>query len=123
LTDGQGADSAIVTIGVVNGEHIAQAFRAIRKGGIVVVTGLGQFSEVGIPVSLAELTLYQKRIQGSLYGQCNPTSDIPMQLQMYREGKLKLDELITNTYTLDEVAIGYDDLRAGKNIRGVLVFD
>jgi S-(hydroxymethyl)glutathione dehydrogenase/alcohol dehydrogenase len=123
LTDGQGADSAIVTIGVVNGEHIAQAFRAIRKGGIVVVTGLGQFSEVGIPVSLAELTLYQKRIQGSLYGQCNPTSDIPMQLQMYREGKLKLDELITNTYTLDEVATGYDDLRAGKNIRGVLVFD
>ena len=122
-TNGQGADSAIVTIGVVEGEHIAQAFAAIRKAGTVVVTGLGHSGDVGIPISFFELTLYQKRIQGSLFGQMNPSWDILKQVQMYRDGKLKLDELVTRTYPLDEVARGYEDMHAGKNIRGVIVFE
>ena len=119
LTNGQGADAAIVTVGVVHGDHVAQAFSAIRKAGTVVVTALGRVTDVGIPVSLAELTLFQKRIQGSLFGASNPSSDILRQAQMYRDGKLKLDELITATYTLDEVAKGYEDMHAGRNIRGV----
>jgi NDMA-dependent alcohol dehydrogenase len=123
FTNGQGADSAIVTVGVVTGEHIAQAFAAIRKGGTTVVTGVGSMAEVGIPVSPFELTLTQKRLQGSLFGACSPSVDILRQLDMYRSGLLKLDELITSTYTLDEVAKGYEDMHAGKNIRGVIVFD
>ena len=123
LTNGQGADASIVTVGVVKGDHVAQAFAATRKAGTVVVTGLGNLLEVGIPVPLAELTLFQKRIQGALFGACNPSADILRQAQMYREGKLKLDELVTATYTLDEVAKGYEDMHAGKNIRGVVLFD
>jgi NDMA-dependent alcohol dehydrogenase len=123
LTNGQGADSVIVTIGVVKGEHVGQAFGATRKAGTVVVTGLGDITEVGIPVSIGELTLFQKRIQGSLFGQSNPSSDILRQAQLYRDGKIKLDELVTRTYTLDEVAQGYEDMHAGKNIRGVIVFE
>ena len=123
VTNGQGADSVIVTIGVVKGEHVGQAFAATRKAGTVVVTGLGDITEVGIPVPLGELTLFQKRIQGSLFGQSSPSSDILRQAQMYRDGKLKLDELVTSTYSLDEVAKGYEDMHAGKNIRGVILFD
>lgn len=123
VTNGQGADSVIVTIGVVKGEHVGQAFAATRKAGTVVVTGLGDITEVGIPVPLGELTLFQKRIQGSLFGQSSPSSDILRQAQMYRDGKLKLDELVTSTYALDEVAKGYEDMHAGKNIRGVVLFD
>lgn len=123
VTNGQGADSVIVTIGVVKGEHVGQAFAATRKAGTVVVTGLGDITEVGIPVSIGELTLFQKRIQGSVFGQSSPSSDILRQAQMYRDGKLKLDELVTTTYTLDQVAQGYEDMHAGKNIRGVVLFD
>ncbi len=123
FTNGQGADSVIVTVGVVKGEHVGQAFAATRKAGTVVVTGLGDITEVGIPVSIGELTLFQKRIQGSLFGQSSPSSDILRQAQMYRDGKLKLDELVTRTYTLDEVAQGYEDMHAGNNLRGVVVFD
>jgi Zn-dependent alcohol dehydrogenase len=47
----------------------------------------------------------------------------PALLELYRRGELQLDEMITNTYTLDEINQGYADLRAGKNIRGVIVFD
>jgi len=123
VTNGQGADSAIVTVGVTKGEHVGEAFAAIRKGGTVVVTGMGDLTEVGIAVPLSELTLFQKRIQGSVYGSCSPTIDILEQLQLYKEGILKLDELITTRYSLDDIAQGYEDMHAGKNIRGVVVFD
>ena len=69
------------------------------------------------------MTTYQKRLQGSLFGASNPTADIPWLLEMYREGMLKLDELITGRYPLDEINQGYEDMHAGKNIRGVLDFD
>lgn len=122
FTNGQGADSAIVTVGVTTGEHIAQAFSAIRKAGTCVVTGLGSMTDVGIPISPMELTLYQKRLQGSLYGSCAPTSDIPWMIDLYRAGKLKLDELVTRTYSLDEVDQGFTDMREGRNLRGVIRF-
>lgn len=122
LTHGQGADAAVVTVGVTTGEHIGQAFAAIRKGGTVVVTGAGDGREVGVPVPIAELILHHKRIQGALFGSTSPTVDIPRQLSLYRAGKLKLDELITARYPLEEVARGYEDMHAGTNLRGVVVF-
>jgi S-(hydroxymethyl)glutathione dehydrogenase/alcohol dehydrogenase len=121
VTNGQGADSAIVTVGVTTGQHIAEAFTAIRKAGTVVVTGLGDMTEVGIPISPAELTLFQKRVQGALFGASNPSRDILWMLELYQGGKLKLDELVTNTYTLETLNQGYADMHAGKNLRGVLI--
>ncbi|WP_369138086.1 NDMA-dependent alcohol dehydrogenase [Modestobacter versicolor] len=123
ITNGQGADAAIVTIGVVTGDHVAQAMAAIRKAGTVVVTGIGKMTDVGAPVSLFELTMMQKRIQGSLYGENSPRDIIPKLLRMYQSGQLKLDELITREYSLDQVAEAYDDMHAGLNIRGVVVYD
>lgn len=123
FTNGQGADSSIVTVGVTTGEHVAQAFSAIRKAGTCVVTGLGNLTDVGVPIAISELTLFQKRLQGSLFGESSPSSDMLKMLRLYTEGKLKLDELVTRTYTLDEVAQGYEDMHAGTNLRGVIVFD
>jgi len=53
LHNGQGADVAIVTVGVMKGEIIAEAFASIRKQGTVVVTGLGDLTEVGVPIPIA----------------------------------------------------------------------
>ena len=120
VTDGQGADAAVVTTGVLKTEHVAQAFAAIRKAGTVVVTAVGnEHEEIRIPAF--QLTLFQKRIQGALFGQSSPSRDIPWMLQMYQNGQLKLDELVTTTYKLDEINDGYADMHAGKNIRGVIV--
>jgi S-(hydroxymethyl)glutathione dehydrogenase/alcohol dehydrogenase len=65
-------------------------------------------------------TLYKKTIKGSLFGDCNPTSDIPRLLPLYQTGDLKLDELITRRYSLEQVNEGYADLLAGHNVRGVI---
>jgi NDMA-dependent alcohol dehydrogenase len=120
FTNGQGADSCIVAVGVTTGEHIGQGVDAIRKGGTCVLTGLGNMMDASIPVSAAMITLFQKRIQGSLFGASSPTKDIPAMLNHYRQGRLKLDELITRRYTLDQVNEGYSDMRNGLNMRGII---
>ena len=112
-----GADKAIVTVGVVTSEVVSHAFNAIRKGGTVVVTGLADPMKTTIEVSGAILTLFEKRIQGSLFGSGDPFHDIPRMVELYQAGDLKLDELITATYTLDQINQGYQDLLDGKNIR------
>ena len=122
LTRGVGADKAIVTVGVVTSEVVSQAFNAIRKGGTVVVTGLADPTKNTIELPGALLTLFEKRIQGSLFGSGDPFHDIPRMVELYRSGDLKLDELITTTYTLDQVNQGYQDLLDGKNVRGVVVY-
>ena len=65
----------------------------------------------------------EKQVVGSLFGSGNPRADIPKLLGLYREGQLDLDGLVTKTYPLDDVNEGYEDMRAGTNIRGVIVYD
>ncbi|MCD0448614.1 zinc-binding dehydrogenase [Actinocorallia sp. API 0066] len=122
-TNGQGADSAIVTVGVLRPEHPGQALAAVRKAGTVVVTAIAPHDAPGAPVLLPDLTLSQKRLQGSLFGATNGNWDVRRLLNLYRTGQLKLDEMVTRTYKLDEITLGYEDLNAGRNIRGVVLHD
>lgn len=122
FTGGQGADAVIVTVGVTTGEHIGQAIAAVRKDGTVVSVGVGPATTLQVPINLLELTMSQKRLVGALYGQRGPFATIPKLAALYAAGSLKLDEMITTTYTLDQVAEGYKDMHAGHNIRGVVEF-
>ncbi len=123
FTNGQGADQTIVTVGVIKPEHLGQAMASIRKAGTVVVTALGNIADTTpVPISLADVTLFQKRIQGAMFGMSNPNWDILRQLELYRNGMLKLDELVTKTYRLDDIQQGYQDMHDGKNIRGVIKY-
>jgi len=123
MTRGQMADSAILTVDLMTPEVVSAGFDAIGKGGTVVVTGLNKLEIPSVTVSGAVLTLFRKSIKGSLFGDCNPTTDIPKILGLYQAGDLKLDEIITRNYTLDQVNEGYDDLLAGKNVRGVIIHE
>jgi S-(hydroxymethyl)glutathione dehydrogenase/alcohol dehydrogenase len=118
-----GADVAIVTVDVVNEGVVQAATAAVHKDGAVVLTGLAHPEALTVHLSGADITLNRKRILGSLFGDCNPAWDITKMLDLYRAGKLKLDELVTKTYSLEEINQGYDDLEAGKNIRGVIVHE
>jgi S-(hydroxymethyl)glutathione dehydrogenase/alcohol dehydrogenase len=123
LPRGVGADTAVVTTGLVTEEDVTGAFRVIGKGGTVVVTGANKFDLINMQLPAAELTLFRKTLKGSIFGDCNATSDIPMLLGMYQAGQLKLDELITQRYSLDQVAEGYEDMLAGRTLRGLLVHE
>jgi NDMA-dependent alcohol dehydrogenase len=121
-TDGQGADVSIITVGRVDGDIIGQAFAATGKTGTCVLCSLGQ-NEPGIAIAPPDLQTLAKKLKGVMFGNCNPATDIPGLLQMYKDGRLKLDEVVTARYPLDEINQGFKDLKDGKNLRGVLVHD
>jgi len=123
LTRGVGANSAIVTVGVVDQQVVTEAFNAIGKGGVVVLTGLNKLDINNVQLPGSVMTLFRKTVKGSLFGDCNPTTDIPKILGLYQSGDIKLDEIITKTYTLDQVNEGYEDLLNGKNVRGVIIHE
>jgi S-(hydroxymethyl)glutathione dehydrogenase/alcohol dehydrogenase len=123
LTRGQMADSVILTPGVMYGDLLAPALTLTAKGGTCVVTAVAPMTQMTADINLFELAMWQKEVRGVLFGAGNPRYDIPNLLGLYRTGQLKLDELITNTYRLDQINEGYQDLRDGKNVRGVILYD
>ena len=123
MTWGQNADKVIITVGLVDGAMIAPAMAVVRKGGTLVVTSVANMMATDVQLSLFDLAMMNKEIKGTIFGSGNPRFDIPNLLSMYREGTLQLDELITKTYTLDQINEGYQDMRDGNNIRGVIMFD
>ncbi len=121
LTQGAGVNFSFEVIG--NPDLIGEAFNATSKGGTIVAVGVSPISSQSIPINPHILTIFQKSLLGTIYGTANAQVEIPRLLQMYKVGKLKLDELITKTYKLDDVNEAYSDMLAGKNLRGVILFD
>jgi NDMA-dependent alcohol dehydrogenase len=122
LTWGALADKAIITTGVAEGSMIASIMAMVGKGGRCVVTAVAPIAATDVTLSLFELTLLQKELVGSIFGSANPRRDIPRLLRLYMEGKLKLDELVTRTYDLQDINQGYQDMRDGKNTRGMIMY-
>ena len=114
------ADKVILTMGVAQGEYIQPALAMTAKGGRVVQTAIAPFSVESVTMNLFELAMYEKQLVGSIFGSANPRRDIPRLLRLYQEGQLKLDELITTRYQLEDVNQGYQDMRDNKNVRGVI---
>ena len=84
MTRGQGADSAILTVDLMTAEVVEAGFNAIGKGGIVVITGLNKLELPTVQLSGSVMTLFRKTVKGSLFGDCNPTTDIPKILGLYQ---------------------------------------
>ena len=122
LTWGRMAEKAVITVGAIVGDDIEDAMALIGKGGRVVVTGMGNITDMDVKLNLFMFTMLQKDLQGAIFGGANPRADIPWLLSMYREGRLKLDELITTTYALEDINQGYQDMKDGKNLRGLIVY-
>ncbi|PXY20805.1 NDMA-dependent alcohol dehydrogenase [Prauserella muralis] len=119
-TWGQLADHALITVGVLDDEVIDAAIQVVGKSGKVTITAVGNGS---VNHNAGMLIGYQRRVQGAVFGACNPLYDVPRLLSLYRTGDLKLDELVTRRYSLEQVNDGYADMLSGKNIRGVIMHE
>jgi S-(hydroxymethyl)glutathione dehydrogenase/alcohol dehydrogenase len=101
---------------------ISQALQAIRPGGTAVIAGLhAALTEVPIPA--ASLILQNKSLLGSFYGSGRPQIDLPKLVNLYRAGRLQLDQLISQRYPLEELPQAFHDMEAGHVARGIIVFD
>jgi S-(hydroxymethyl)glutathione dehydrogenase / alcohol dehydrogenase len=117
LTDGRGADAALDTAGVPG--IVAQAYAAVRRGGTVVAVGLpAEGLTADLPAS--DLPREEKVVTGSFYGSCDPQVDMPQVLDLYMEGKLPLDRLVTRTYPLDEINEAFAAMNSGEVARAVI---
>ncbi|AQA02465.1 alcohol dehydrogenase [Mycobacterium sp. MS1601] len=121
LTWGVGVDKAFEAIATA--ETIGQAVRSVRKSGTVAVVGLTRHDQPSIPINPSDFVLWQKTLTGSLNGGCNPRNDIPKMLKLWDSGQINLDGLVTKEYRIEQINDAYDDLLAGKNLRGVIRYE
>ena len=120
LSRGRLCDRVIVSPSVLYGPILAEAMSITGKGSTCVAVGVAPFAQTDIPMALHDLVLWNKELKGTVYGSMNPRTAIPQLVALYESGQLKLAELITRRYSLDEVNNGYDDLRNGEILRGVI---
>jgi S-(hydroxymethyl)glutathione dehydrogenase/alcohol dehydrogenase len=116
---GGGPDYAFECVG--SGALAELVYKVIRRGGKAVIVGVARPTDAASfkPMSMV---FEEKTLQGSLFGSCVPRIDYPRMLNLYMAGKLKLDELITRRYKIDEARQAFADLESGQNARGVIVF-
>ena len=120
ITYGAMADKAILCLGLAEGSHLAPMMALLKKAGRGVVTSVANMMANDAQLNLFDFAMQRKELVGCLFGNANPRYDIPRLLALYMDGKLKLDEMVTTEYTLDEINKGYQDMRDGKNIRGLI---
>jgi NDMA-dependent alcohol dehydrogenase len=119
LTGGKGMDYAFEVVGLPITTR--QAYDCLAKRGVAMVVGITPTTaEVTIP-SLS--LVYDERVlTGSLYGSAAPKTDIPRMIDLYRAGSLKLDELLSRSYPIEEINQAYDALQSGETLRSVVTF-
>ena len=123
LTNGVMADRVVLTPSVLHAELVAPAMMLTRKGGTCLMTAVPKLEVNMVPLLLVDMLQGCKQLKGLLYGGMNPRASMPMLLSMYRSGNLKLDELVTHRYRLDQINDAITDMREGRNIRGIIEFD
>ncbi len=119
LTDQRGADFVFVTVGAK--EAADQAYGLLAPSGTAVMVGLPALG-VKSEFDVLMFTISSQRILGSTMGSSNIQTDIPKLIDLYRQGRLKLDELITNRYPLEEINEAIDSAKRGEALRNVIVF-
>ncbi|MBI3455745.1 MAG: Zn-dependent alcohol dehydrogenase [Candidatus Rokubacteria bacterium] len=119
LTGGQGVDYAFEVIGLP--ETMSQTVEVLRKRGVAVIVGVSR-PEAAIPLKTLPLVFQERTVTGSVYGSARPRVDVPRLLDLYVAGKLKLDQLLTRTYPLEQINEAYEALERGETARSVVTF-
>ncbi len=120
LTDGRGADYVFVTVGAK--QAFDQSYGLLAKGGVVVLVGMAG-KDVTTEFNPLQFADSSQRIIGSKMGSSNIQRDIPSLIALYRQGRLKLDELITDRYPLEQINEAIAAVNKGEALRNIIVFD
>jgi Zn-dependent alcohol dehydrogenase len=117
LTNGRGADFVFVTVG--NAEALEQSFTMIGQRGVVVIVGV---VNEPVPILPAEFSISEKGLIGSKGGSINPAMDVPNMVELYKAKRIKLDEMITGRYPLEQINEAIASVVRGEALRNVIVF-
>jgi Zn-dependent alcohol dehydrogenase len=115
----RGADYSFAAVGDVRA--MAQAIDVLAPGGTAVMIGVPPTGAT-VPLSIQPLVSQERVIRGSIYGSARTREDFPRLVELYLAGRLRLDDLITRRYSIDEADQAFRDLAAGALARGLIVF-
>ena len=116
---GGGVDFSFEAVG--HPELMSQTYDSCRRKGTATIVGVGKLTD-SFPINALMASMSGKTLKGSMYGDANPHVDFPMLLSLYKQGKLNLDDMISSTYSIDDAVQAFEDMQAGKNARGVIVY-
>ncbi|MDC0077453.1 Zn-dependent alcohol dehydrogenase [Deltaproteobacteria bacterium] len=119
LTGGRGADYVFVTVG--SKSALEQGFKLLCKGGTLVIVGMTA-DGVKIEFDSCAFASVEQRLLGSKMGSTRLTTDIPWYISLYQQDRLKLDELISARYPLENINEAIADVSQGDALRNVIVF-
>ena len=97
------------------------AYGITRRGGMTITAGLPPPSAT-FPLPAVNLVAEERTVKGSYIGTCVPSRDIPRYIDLYRQGKLAVNRLMSGTLKLEDINRGFDLLNEGKAVRQVVVF-
>lgn len=119
LTGGRGADFVFITAG--SGKAIEQGATLMRRGGTLVIVGMPA-TGVKLELEAANFANDSQRVLGSKMGSTRLSVDVPKLVELYQEGRLKLDELITKRYPLEQINEAIAAVNRGEALRNVIIF-
>ncbi|SHN12052.1 zinc-binding dehydrogenase [Actinacidiphila paucisporea] len=119
LTGGHGADVAVECVG--RADTIRTAWSSTRRGGRTTVVGIGGQDQKVI-FSALELFYFGRTLSGCVYGNCDPTQDLPVLAGHVREGRLDLSGMVTEHIGLDGIPAAFEAMTAGRGGRALIVF-
>jgi S-(hydroxymethyl)glutathione dehydrogenase/alcohol dehydrogenase len=115
----RGADYSFAAVGDVRA--MAQAIDCLAPGGTAVMIGVPPTGAT-VPLAIGPMVSQERVVRGSIYGSARTREDFPRLVELYLAGKLRLDDLITRRYSIDQANEGFQDLAAGAVARGLIVF-
>ncbi len=119
LTENRGADYAFITVGSI--KAMEQGLSLLRRGGTLTLVGMPKSGD-RLAIEAANFAGDSQKIIGSKMGSIRPAIDIPNLVQLYLDGRLKLDELITNRYPLEDINEAIASVKRGEALRNVIIF-
>ncbi len=119
LTSGRGADYVFITVG--NPTAVSQGVGMLRRAGTLVIVGMPAVGAT-LTLPMGRVAEYGYRVLGSFMGDTRLHSDIPWLITLYQQGRLKLNELITRRYPVEQVNEAIEEMEQGKALRNVIVW-
>jgi S-(hydroxymethyl)glutathione dehydrogenase/alcohol dehydrogenase len=125
ITWGVGVDYSFEFVGwTQTDETYRVCYEGLRKGGTMFVVGVAEHTKKTMPIGPRDFSLWRKRIQGVLFGDAHFRADIPRYIDLYQQGQIKLDEMVTQEFRLEDINTCFSNILAGNKVaRQVIRYD
>ena len=125
ITWGVGVDYSFEFVGFdQTDETVKICYEGTRKGGTVFMVGVGKAAKKTLPIGPTNFSLWRKKLQGVLFGDAHFRADIPRYIELYQQGRIKLDELVTQEFRLEDINTCFANILAGDKVaRQVIRYD